>query len=233
MPTDLSAASAQELSALYASPDLKWMRANMVLTLDGNYVDENGSSRGLSHPTDLRLLLLLRAMSDVLVVGSRTALGEKYADIRNRPEFVSISTKSPRLCVISLSLNFSTNAKFLQQSENACIVISAQRDAPEWQTRFDALKSICELVVLPAPLTGQRVKQALHERELFQVLCEGGPNTLDLFMQDDSIDEVDITLAPIIAGYARTQLPLGTVHSKWQSHYVGSADNHQFLRYLR
>ena len=230
---DLSVASVQALASQYAVQDATWMRANMVLTLDGHYLDEHGSSRGLSHPTDLKILLLLRAMSDVVVVGARTAVSEKYVHLNNRPEFSEVTTGTPRLCVISKTLDFSTDASFLGQDEAPCIVLTTAQESSDWVRNAQALESSCELVVLPERLTGAAIRQALHQRGLARITCEGGPQTLNLFMADSSIDELDITLAPIISGRSREQLPLGFSYSQWNSQYVGYADNHQFLRYLK
>lgn len=58
-----------------------------VISLDGQLCGPDGSSRSLSDDTDLELLRRLRAASDVVVVGRRTAEIEQYGPIRVRPEF--------------------------------------------------------------------------------------------------------------------------------------------------
>lgn len=60
---------------------------SFVISLDGQLVGPDGSSRSLSADIDLELLRRLRASADVVVVGKRTAEIEQYSPIRVRPEF--------------------------------------------------------------------------------------------------------------------------------------------------
>ena len=233
MTLDVSSASALELAQSYAAKSTPWFRANMVLTLDGHYADPSGSSRGLSSSHDLRVLLLLRALSDVVIVGASTAQSEKYASLSIRPEFSEITESAPRLCVISRHLSFHPNASFLNQTAAPCIVITEEQVDSEWIERRALLEDRCEVITLTAPLTGSSVVDTLHQEGLNQLVCEGGPHTLALFMAQGCIQELDLTLAPIIAGSYRDTVPLGNVHSEWASTYFGHADNHHFLQFLR
>lgn len=60
---------------------------SFVISLDGQLCGPDGSSRSLSNETDLEFLRRLRASSDVVVVGRRTAELEQYGPIRVREEF--------------------------------------------------------------------------------------------------------------------------------------------------
>ena len=63
---------------------------SFVISLDGQLVGPDGSSRSLSSDIDLELLRRLRASADVVVVGKRTAEIEQYSPIRVRPEFEAL-----------------------------------------------------------------------------------------------------------------------------------------------
>lgn len=63
---------------------------SFVISLDGQLVGPDGSSRSLSADIDLELLRRLRASADVVVVGKRTAEVEQYSQIRVRPEFETV-----------------------------------------------------------------------------------------------------------------------------------------------
>ncbi len=65
MELDLTDASVAELANFYFTTAKRHLRANMVMSQDGHFIDEHGSSRGLSSPLDLKALLTLRAISDV------------------------------------------------------------------------------------------------------------------------------------------------------------------------
>ncbi len=58
--------------------DLIGVRLNMIVGSDGEFVDENGSSRGLSNDLDRKLIGHLRRRADVVVTGGNTARNELY-----------------------------------------------------------------------------------------------------------------------------------------------------------
>ena len=58
--------------------DAPLVRANIVQGGSGQFVDESGSSRGISNALDLERLLALRALSDVVVTDGETARKEQY-----------------------------------------------------------------------------------------------------------------------------------------------------------
>ena len=64
------------LHEAYTRPPL--VRANLVQSLNGAFIDENGSSRGLSNSEDLQRLLALRGIADVVVTDGETARKERY-----------------------------------------------------------------------------------------------------------------------------------------------------------
>ena len=58
--------------------DLIGVRLNMIVGANGEFVDEKGSSRGLSNDLDRKLIGHLRRRSDVVVTGGNTARSEQY-----------------------------------------------------------------------------------------------------------------------------------------------------------
>ncbi len=54
------------------------IRTNHVISSSGSFFDEAGSSRGLSTPEDLALMLRIRKQSDLLIVDAATARNEQY-----------------------------------------------------------------------------------------------------------------------------------------------------------
>jgi riboflavin biosynthesis pyrimidine reductase len=54
------------------------IRTNHVVSQSGSFFDESGSSRGLSTPEDLKLLLALRKQADLVIVDAATARNEQY-----------------------------------------------------------------------------------------------------------------------------------------------------------
>ncbi|NBO25829.1 MAG: pyrimidine reductase family protein, partial [Actinobacteria bacterium] len=75
---DLQTASLPEVAAQYQSEQHTWVRANMIVSQDRHFVGAGDSSRDLTGESDLKLLLLLRALSDAVLVGANTARIENY-----------------------------------------------------------------------------------------------------------------------------------------------------------
>ena len=77
------AADAPDLASLYAYPDGRWLRANMVSTADGA-ASLNGVTQGISSAADRRVFALLRTLCDVILVGAATVRQEQYEPARPR-----------------------------------------------------------------------------------------------------------------------------------------------------
>ena len=66
------------LDELYAVPRRPWLRVNMISTVDGAATGDSGKSGSINNAVDKRVFHLLRAQSDVIVVGAGTARIEGY-----------------------------------------------------------------------------------------------------------------------------------------------------------
>ena len=81
-----------EAVAAYAYPEGRWLRANMVSSVDGAAVLE-GRVASLSGPADHALLLLLRSLADVLVVGAGTLRAEGSDRCARRPSWPTYAAR--------------------------------------------------------------------------------------------------------------------------------------------
>lgn len=93
----------------YAWPRVPWLRANMVASVDGA-ATLDGRVGTLTGPADQHLLLLLRAMADVLVVGAGTLRAEGYGALTVDPALAPLRRlegmrPAPRLVVPTRSLD--------------------------------------------------------------------------------------------------------------------------------
>lgn len=233
MANELTNKSLISLSELYTGETNSWIRANMVLTLDGNYVDTTDSSRGLSSDADLKLLLLLRAISDVVLVGAQTARLENYPIPKMREEHLEISSEAPRLCVVTHSMDLSPTLKMFQVQNEKPIIITKRNADSSWLDSLQSLKDLALIIVLDEPVTGQNIIHSLRELALTKVVCEGGPSLLSLLQKDALIDEMDITYAPVISGKSPSSPALGTTPSQWHCKSVIQEHNHLFTRFIK
>lgn len=189
------------LAALYAPPsgaesatgDGAWWRANMVTSLDGSGVDASGHSAGLGSDADHRVFHLLRSLCDAVVVGAGTARAEEYG-LAEHSVLVVVSRRGE----VPVSV-----AAALQESERSDAVLLATCEAADAGHLAGSRELLGDGAVLVCP--GVRVdpawlRAALAGRGLLRVLSEGGPSLLGDAFAAGVVDELCLTISPLVAG---------------------------------
>lgn len=151
-----------------------------VVTVDGDYVDEYGSSRGVSNAADLGLLLRARSDNDVAITGGNTARLEKLK-----------STARCALCLVSNSMT-SLSLPLLEPSDGQFVLLASSN--PELLEAAVGQAGVeCIELHYGLPLAKQMV-ESLRARGLHRILLEGGPQLILAFNLDALIDEVHLTV---------------------------------------
>jgi riboflavin biosynthesis pyrimidine reductase len=195
---DLQLASLPDIAAHYDSNQEHWVRANMIISQDGHFVGPSDSSRDLTGESDLKLLLLLRALSDVVLVGANTARMENYRQPKAREEFAFLNRKPPRIAVVSSSLDFDLTAPLFHGGQEKTILINVGSKTPSAE-----LNEIAHVVDVGSASSSSFVPDlivALTNLGLRKVTCEGGPSLLTQLMDASAIDEYDLTVSPVTVG---------------------------------
>lgn len=168
-----------------------WVRANMVSSLDGA-VEVDGRSHGLASTADRRVFGLLRRRAEVILVGAGTVRAEDYRGARrgegDRPP--------PPIAVVTGSAELDPAARLFTDTRTAPIVLTTSAAPPE---RRNALAGAGAEVAVLADLSPPTLLAELARRELFRVLCEGGPTLLGALVTADVVDELCLTLSPLLA----------------------------------
>ncbi|WP_397545368.1 pyrimidine reductase family protein [Saccharopolyspora gloriosae] len=180
-----------------------WLRTNFVSSLDGA-VTVRGSSRGLSSPADRVAMALIRDLSDLVLVGAGTAMTEGYrgvkrkeVDAQRRARFGL--SEVPPIAVVTARCSLEPDSPLLTDTVVPPIVITCG-SAPEARrvvladAGADVVVAGTESVDLPAALA------ALGERGLLRVGCEGGPQLFGDLLAADLVDELCLTVSPLLAG---------------------------------
>lgn len=227
-----------ELADLYAYPPAPWVRANFVSSADGA-ASVNGRSRGLSSEADRRLFALLRTLCDVIMVGAGTVRAEHYGAVRPdemTPGLREGRTPVPPIAVVTrrLSLDLSSRLFTAAQPGARTIVITTEQAPAELRASAQLVADViiagaesCELPV---------VLSALAERGYPRVLAEGGPHMLTELAEQEVLDELDLTLSPLLAlggaGRITTAVGPGSPAPLRLAHVLED-DDHLFCRYTR
>ncbi|MGC4997446.1 pyrimidine reductase family protein [Streptomyces sp. DT195] len=200
--------SLAELAAAYAYPTAgdggprTWLRANMVSTLDGA-AQHDGRSQPISCPADMRIFGTLRALADVVIVGAETVRQEGYRPARARAEFARAREAAGQgpaaaVAVVSggLDLDFSLP---LYTSPLVPTIVLTGTDAPA--DRVSAAERAGVRVIVAGE--GRRVDPVRAVRALAGLghtrqLTEGGPRLLGQLVAADVLDELCLTLSPML-----------------------------------
>lgn len=209
--------------------------ADMVATADGR-ASVSGRSAGLGNDADRALLRELRAEADAILVGTGTLAAERYANLlddearerrlaEGRPAHPVVATVSRRL-----ALPVDDAPVFGE----AGVPIVAFAEAGDDVAAPPDVAAQLEVVTLPAPLTLRAVLDGLRRRGVHGVLCEGGPSLLRRLVAEGLLDDLCLTVSPLLAaGDAPTVLEGDALPdpARLALRDVHRADDHLFLHY--
>jgi riboflavin biosynthesis pyrimidine reductase len=225
-----------ELTALYARADRPRLRVNFVSSLDGA-VTLDGYSEGLSGAPDKRVFGLLRMLCDGLLVAAGTLRHEGYRAVRlSEPRRAWRREHGlaayPTLVVVSGSLDLDPAQPAFADAPVRPLVLT--RDTA---TAPPGLTDVADLV----PCGPDRVDLAtglaeLRRRGLGQLLCEGGPHLFGALTAADLVDELCLTVAPLLAGPGPGRITAGEPGPPRRlplRHVLAAGDGTLLLRYAR
>lgn len=208
---DLAGLDDDALVARYEPGAAHWLRVNFVTSLDGA-VSVRGYSAGLSGPADKRVFGILRMRCDALLVGAGTLRHERYGAIRLDERHRAWRrdhglAEHPTLVVVSRLLALDPAGSLFADAPVRPIVLT-HRDAPAHRrARLEPVADVLACGDHEVDLAGALA--ALRERGLRQILSEGGPQLLGALTHADLVDELDLTLSPLLAGPGAGRITAG------------------------
>ncbi|MFJ6985358.1 MULTISPECIES: pyrimidine reductase family protein [unclassified Streptomyces] len=199
-----------EIADAYAYPEpaaagasRPWLRANMVSSLDGAAQHE-GRSQPLSSATDMRIFGTLRALADVVIAGAETVRQEGYRPARARAEFADRRAAAgqgpaPAVAVVSASLDLDFSLPLYTSPLVPTLVLTGSAAPAD---RVAAAEKAGARVLVAGDGTGvdpARAVRVLAGLGHTRLLTEGGPRLLGQFVAAGVLDELCLTLAPMLA----------------------------------
>jgi riboflavin biosynthesis pyrimidine reductase len=226
------------LTALYATePDGPLLRANFVTSIDGA-VELDGYSAGLSGPADKKIFGLLRMVCDALLVGAGTLRHEGYREVvldqaRRDWRRAHGLAEHPTLVVVSGRLALDPDNRALASAPVRPIVVTHAS-----ATGREAFAPVADVVAVGSGTVDLRAALAeLHERGLRHVLCEGGPHLLGSLTAADLVDEMCLTITPLLTGPGAGRITAGPAcpdgPRRYTLRHVLAAGDMLLLRYGR
>ncbi|MFF9567134.1 pyrimidine reductase family protein [Streptomyces sp. NPDC014685] len=196
--------SLDALADAYAYPeqDGPWLRANMVSTLDGAAQHE-GRSQPISCEGDMRIFGTLRALADVIVVGAETVRMEGYRPARAREAFAARraaagQAPAPAIAVVSGSLDLDFSLPLFTAPLMPTLVLTGAGAPPGRITEACAVGAQVVIAGEGSRVDPPRAVRELAARGFRRLLTEGGPRLLGQFVAAGVLDEICLTLSPML-----------------------------------
>ena len=188
------------LGEIYAYPDGTWVKANMIASIDGA-VTVAGRSGGLSGPADRLVFSVLRSLADVIVVGAGTARAERYRQPRPDELWQQLRAgrpPAPPVAVVTGHLDLELTDRLFGPGEPRTIVLTTEL-VPE--DRLKKAAQVADVVVAgPDCVTAASIVGALAGRGHRRILVEGGPMLLGQLAAAQLLDELCLTISPLLEG---------------------------------
>lgn len=237
--------SDEELMAAYSwdfaarQPGRPHIRFNFVASADGAAAIE-GRSGALGDGADHRVFELLRQTANVILVGAGTVRAEGYSGELLGAESQAWRTGNgmpshPGLAIVSGTLDLDPDGVLFEQAPVRPLVLTAAAAPAD---RRAALERVADVVVA-GELTVEPGQAAavLAQRGFRRVLCEGGPQLFGSFQAAGLVDDLCLTVSPLLAAGSALRITAGAPeaappHRLELAHVLRGGDT-LLLRYRR
>jgi len=186
--------------------------AVLAVSLDGKITTAEGGPPRFATKTDKRHLMEQRAKADAVLIGGasirnenpRVVVGRRFEIERTRRG----QTPQPLVAVVSASGDLGRNPRFLETSGPLRLYTSRKPDGK-------ALKQLAHLEVVTrkpsrdGDIDLKEIVSDLWEIGIRRLQCEGGGELVQRMLKLDLLDELVITLCPVVIGGRTTPSAAG------------------------
>lgn len=214
LPVTHDAQGAELLAQLYAFPtDRVHARAMMNTTVDGAVAGVDGTSGSLRNPDDSFVFGVLRALTDVVVVGSQTMRAEDYRRPLGRRDLLEPSRRpagGPRPALAIWTTTGELPASI--EADWPTYLLTP----PEHAARVQERSGMSAEHVIVASSARQAV-DALVDRGYRGIQAEGGPSTLGRLASEGLLDELCVSVTHRTVGGPSSRMIDGAAHDQhWE-----------------
>jgi riboflavin biosynthesis pyrimidine reductase len=240
----LTSVDAAALTELYNyPPNLTrcWVRANMIASVDGGATFD-GRAGGLAGPGDRVLFKVLREIADVVLVGAGTVRTENYSGAQlsvaaRQARQARGQSEVPPIAVVTASGALDPTGRLFTNTETPPLIFTATASIAATRDRLHGRADVLDASTSdPTVVDPAAVLAALAHRGLYRVLCEGGPTLLGDIIGLNLLDELALTVAPmLVAGSGPRVVSSGAPVSTAlrTAHILTDDAGYLYLRYAR
>lgn len=179
-----------------------WVIAKWAMTLDGKIAARDGSSRWISSPESRTIVQQIRGRVDAILVGRKTAIVDD--------PLLTARPAGPRLATRIVLGEPPRGSQLVKTIADAPLLVvvrdNAAAEEASWLTHAGA-----EVLVIEAASNAERFTSLLDElgnRQMTNILVEGGGGVLGAALDAGQIDEVHAFIAPKLIGGQPSPSPI-------------------------
>jgi riboflavin-specific deaminase-like protein len=195
------------LSRAHGYADRPYVTLSYAQSLDGSLALVRGRPLRISGPESMRLTHRLRAVHDAILVGIGTVLADNP-----RLTVREVPGRQPHAVVLDPRLRLPPDSNLAQTAGRRVTVFCGETVEP---AAFAPLE-IAGLQVCPLRLDDRgwlpiaSVLRVLRERGIERLMVEGGARVISSFLLHKMVDEVVLTISPVmVGGQHAVETPLG------------------------
>lgn len=204
MYAELSPSGAVDLAALIRAYEVDgpWVRASFVTTLDGRAAGPDGRSGSINSKADQGVFHVVRALADAVVLGAQTVRAEGYGRLRTEPHLAELRAQrglKPHPWLVILTRSGHVPEAVLDDDGGGPVLVLTGRNAAD--AVRDRVAGRAEVVACGSD--GAHPAEALavvRQRCGGSVVLEGGPHVLGAWSEADLVDELCLTVRPLLSG---------------------------------
>lgn len=184
---------------------------NFALSWDARISSAAGSPANFSSPRDKALLLAIRATADAVMVGRRTVetdqmeMGLPDGALREA-RLARGQQEYPLRVLVSGSGRISPELKVFQKTFSPVLLFTAGEPSPEVAERA-TVHRMEGVSISPREI----LRVLAEEYGVKRLVCEGGAGLMRSLLEEDLVDEINLTFCPLIYGGAAAPTLTGNV----------------------
>jgi riboflavin biosynthesis pyrimidine reductase len=232
-PRTLSDTDLVELYRYPAPEGRGWVRSNFVMSLDGSVQGPDGRSGSINTESDHHVFALQRALADAVLVGANTVRSEGYRAVDLEPWQLQVREQEglapyPMLVIISASADLDPGIATPAENVGGAVMIITTAGKPAEDLEPLRAAGMTVLEAEGTTLDLAQIVDQLAGTGFQRLLCEGGPRLHNDLLAVDALDELCLTLAPVVVGgqgLRSTAGPALPVPSSFRLHHALYADD--------
>ncbi|MFX4270835.1 dihydrofolate reductase family protein [Propionibacteriaceae bacterium Y1685] len=212
-----SSLSPESLATVYAYPSTTdgaearpWLRTNFVGTLDGAAQGPDGRTGTINTEADHVVFDTLRELADAVIVGANTIREEGYRALQLTPDRAARRASlgmppHPPLIIVSDSLDVPDELPI--DGAGPVLVVTAQ--SSDSARAKELVAQGVEVITLHAEGLLPELIHWCADRGWNRLLSEGGPHLHGALLQAGLVDELCLTITPVVIGGDRLRIAAG------------------------